>query len=160
MKNETIIAIDPGSSGGIAVRNMSTAYCYPMPETQGDIMDSLQNIQLTTSLDRRSTVCVLEQVGGYTGKGQPGSAMFKFGENFGFIKGVVQALGMRLILVRPQIWQKHFRLGTKSACASKTEWKNKLKAEAQRRYPDLKITLATADAVLIMDWASNSPQTL
>jgi hypothetical protein len=32
---------------------------------------------------------------------------------------------------------------------SKTEWKNKLKSEAQRLYPNQKITLANADAALI-----------
>jgi hypothetical protein len=45
-----------------------------------------------------------------------------------------------------------FGLGTASRCASKSEWKNKLKAEAQRRFPDLKVTLKTADALLILEW--------
>ena len=98
-------------------------------------------------------VCVLEEVSGFAGKAQPGSAMFRFGEHFGFIKGVVQALEIRLVLVRPQVWQKGFGLGTASACASKTIWKNKLKAEAQRRFPHLNVTLKTADALLILEHA-------
>ena len=77
--------------------------------------------------------------------------MFRFGEHFGFIKGVIQTLGVRLELVRPQVWQKAFGLGTASACASKTVWKNKLKAEAQRRFPHLNVTLKTADALLILE---------
>lgn len=36
---------------------------------------------------------------------------------------------------------------------SKTAWKNKLKEEAQRRFPQLDITLKTADALLILDYA-------
>lgn len=36
---------------------------------------------------------------------------------------------------------------------AKREWKNKLKAEAQRRYPDIKVTLGTADALLILSAA-------
>ena len=79
--------------------------------------------------------------------------MFRFGEHFGFVKGVIQALEIRLLLVRPQVWQKGFGLGTASACSSKTEWKNKLKAEAQRRFPHLKVTHKTADALLILEWA-------
>ena len=85
------------------------------------------------------------------GKAQPGSAMFRFGEHFGFLKGVIQALEVRLVLVRPQVWQRGFGLGTASACASKTIWKNKLKAEAQRRFPHLNVTLKTADALLILE---------
>ena len=46
--------------------------------------------------------------------------------------------------------QKHIGVGTRGGM-SKTEWKNKLKSEAQRRYPDQTVTLATADGLLIMD---------
>ena len=59
---------------------------------------------------------------------------------------------IRLVLVRPQVWQKGFGLGTASACAKKSEWKNKLKGEAQRRFPELRVTLGTADALLIGEW--------
>lgn len=100
-----------------------------------------------------STVAFLEEVGGFAGKAQPGSAMFKFGRQFGFTLGVLQALGIRVELVRPQKWQKPLSLGTASSCAARSEWKNKLKACAQRRYPALKPTLATADAILILDYA-------
>jgi hypothetical protein len=66
--------------------------------------------------------------------------------------GVVKTLKIPITLVTPQEWQKHFSLGTASACASKTVWKNKLKAEAQRRFPACKVTLKTADALLIGVW--------
>ena len=124
-----------------------------MPETQGDLLERLREIKNVAGLEGDELVCVLEEVSGFAGKAQPGSAMFRFGEHFGFIKGVIQALEIRLVLVRPQVWQKGFGLGTASACASKTEWKNKLKAEAQRRFPQLKVTLKTADALLILEWA-------
>jgi hypothetical protein len=58
-------------------------------------------------------------------------------------------------MVRPQTWQKNLGIGTSRTCASKTEWKNKLKALAQRKFPDAKVTLATADALLILDYAEN-----
>jgi hypothetical protein len=73
----------------------------------------------------------VEQVGGYTGKGQPGSAMFKFGRSFGFTLGVLQTLGVRVELVQPQKWQKPLGLGTASSCATRSEWKAKLRACAQ-----------------------------
>ena len=149
---KTIIAIDPGKSGGIAVRQFGITYCQPMPDTEGDRLELLRDIKTASDVEGCETVCVLEEVGGFAGKAQPGSAMFRFGENYGFLKGVVQTLGIKLELVRPQVWQKAFGLGTASGCASKTEWKNKLKAEAQRRFPQLKVTLSTADALLMLEW--------
>lgn len=148
---KAIVAIDPGLSGGIAVRWFGKTDCWPMPETQGDLLERLREIKSVAGLEGDELVCVLEEVSGFAGKAQPGSAMFRFGEHFGFIKGVVQALGIRLVLVRPQVWQKGFGLGTASGCASKSEWKNKLKAEAQRRFPHLNVTLKTADALLILE---------
>ena len=118
----------------------------------GTIMGARVTLHPSAEVEGDECVCVLEQVGGFVGKGQPGSAMFKFGEHFGFIKGVVQTLGIKLVLVRPQTWQKDFGLGTAANCASKSDWKNKLKAEAQRRFPHLPVTLATADALLILEW--------
>jgi hypothetical protein len=132
-----------------------------MPETEGDVLEVLKSVKSAAVVECEphrpsdELVCVLEEVSGFAGKAQPGSAMFRFGEHFGFIKGVIQALEVRLVLVRPQVWQKGFGLGTASSCASKTIWKNKLKAEAQRRFPHLNVTLKTADALLILEhWIS------
>jgi len=154
-----IIAIDPGLSGGVALMRLGKVDCYPMPETQGDLLELLREVKEAADAEGceeygpGELVCVLEGVSGFAGKAQPGSAMFRFGEHFGFIKGVVQALGIRLVLVRPQVWQKGFGLGTASACRTKSEWKNKLKAEAQRRFPHLNVTLKTADALLMLEYA-------
>jgi crossover junction endodeoxyribonuclease RuvC len=151
MKSKTIVAIDPGISGGVAVSRFGKTECWPMPETEGDRLTLLKEMRDAALVEQSELVCVLEEVSGFAGKAQPGSAMFRFGEHFGFVKGVIQALEVRLVLVRPQVWQKGFGLGTASACASKTIWKNKLKAEAQRRFPHLNVTLKTADALLMLE---------
>ena len=148
-----IVAIDPGKSGGIAISRFGKVECYAMPETQGDLLALLRSFRVAADVEGHNLVCVLEEVSGFAGKAQPGSAMFRFGEHFGFVKGVIQALGIRLVMVRPQVWQKGFGLGTASVCHSKAEWKNKLKAEAQRRFPQLSVTLKTADALLILEYA-------
>ena len=150
---KVFIAIDPGVSGGIAVEMFGATVCHAMPATQGDVLELIRDLKRAADVECALCECVLEEVGGFAGKAQPGSAMFKFGEGYGFLKGVVQALGIKLVLVRPQVWQKSFNLGTASRCASKSEWKNKLKAEAQRRFPQLPVTLATADALLILEWS-------
>ena len=122
----TILAIDPGLSGGVAVSQFGKTVCYPMPETQGDLLALVREIRVADLVEGcephgpSELVCVLEEVSGFAGEAQPGSAMFRFGEHFGFIKGVVQTLQIRLVLVRPQVWQKGFGLGTASGCASKS----------------------------------------
>lgn len=148
-----IIAIDPGKSGGIGVKTELLHYVLPMPATQGDVLTCLREIAKVAINAQRELIAYLEQVGGFCGNGQPGSAMFKFGEGFGFLKGCLQTLQIPIRLVKPRQWQKPLGLGTAASCKSKTVWKNKLKSCAQRLYPDLTVTLATADALLILDYA-------
>lgn len=154
---KTIIAIDPGASGGIAVlRCDGTVMAWPMPDTEQDVCDLIGE-QWSAQWHSPSLIAVfVERVGGYAGKRQPGSAMFKFGFNCGVIEGCLRTLKLPTAYVRPQQWQKHFSLGTATACATKTIWKGKLKSEAQRRFPHLKVTLATADALLLMEYGRST----
>jgi hypothetical protein len=94
----------------------------------------------------------MEAIVRYAGKEQAGSHAIVYGRNYGFIEGCVQALGIRLHFVRPQEWIKALGLGTKGA-STNTEWKNKLKAHAQRLFPAEKVTLMTADALLILEYS-------
>jgi len=123
-----------------------------MPETEGDILGVIRDTyREDATVDR---VAYVEEVGGFIGRPQPGSAMFKFGRNFGFILGVLQCSGFRIELVRPQKWQKHFGLGGKKD-SSTTEWKNKLKSKAQQLFPSIKVTLKTSDALLILAYGQH-----
>ncbi len=145
---KTIIAVDPGKSGGIAVEYQNGFIAlHKMPETQGDVIKLICEIR-----DRSDeVVAVMEQVGGFTGKGQPGSAMFKFGQGYGFMLGAFAMGNIPLWLVTPNKWQKTFGVGIKGKQTT-TVWKNKLKSLAQRIYPELNITLATSDALLILEY--------
>ena len=149
-----IIAIDPGKSGGIIfTQDGLFAIDEPMPETDGDVVEMLD-----TAIANGCREAWVEQVGGYCGgKGAPGSAMFNFGQGYGFILGVLAARFVRVNLVRPQQWQKHFSLGTAKSCASKSEWKNKLKQKAQQLFPTHSVTLKTADAFLLYEYAQRQP---
>lgn len=147
--NTSIIAIDPGANGGIAALCGDRAEAWPMPKTEGEVAALIES--LSNPLDGKP-VCYLEKVGGFiAGHAAPGSAMFNFGRNYGFILGSLAALGVRTALVPPQAWQKALGLG-KSA-GDKAAWKNKLKAEAWRLYPANRPTLKTADALLILEYA-------
>lgn len=145
-----LLAIDPGTAGGFAWADgnevLGIATCS-MPQTEGDVVDMLRRIK-ASGID----TIILEQVGGFCGVKLPGSAMFNFGDGFGLIKGAAMALGFRIETVKPQKWQKHFSLGKARDCASKTEWKNKLKSKAQQLFPNAEVTLKTADALLLWEY--------
>ena len=145
-----ICGIDPGKKGGFAwgTGKLGEVIVSKMPETDRDILDLIRN-------DIRPDRIVMEKVGGFIGVASPGSAMFNFGENFGLVRGICLTLDVPLELVTPQSWQKKMALGTKNG-SSKTDWKNKLKAVAQRLYPSTKITLDTSDAVLIYHSSLNA----
>lgn len=141
-----ILAIDPGASGGLAYYGPAGVILDSMPATDQDTA--------VLVLDRLgiSDVVYVEKVGGYVGgKGAPGSAMFNFGRNVGFLHGLIAATKTRVIEVTPQAWQKTIQAGTKATHGDR--WKAHLKHIAQQRQPSLVITLKTADAVLILEHA-------
>ena len=81
--------------------------------------------------------------------------MFNFGRNFGYHLGLLAACGFSVELVRPSVWQKGYPKTAKIAdkAKAKRDHKAELKEIAARKFPQLKVTLANADALLILDWA-------
>jgi hypothetical protein len=140
-----IVAIDPGANGGLAGRNADgSVWSCRMPATEGDLLALLRKKR-----NEGASVAHLENLVKFAGTNMPSSAMSVYASSWGFCKGVLMSLGFSVILVNPKEWQKKLSLGTASGL-SKTEWKNKLKGEAQRVFPDQDVTLATADALLIL----------
>jgi hypothetical protein len=169
------LAIDQGKAGAIAVclgGKMNSV--YKMPETTQDVVDLLKTV-----LDGASDAeAYIEDVGGYLkDRPQPGAMMFSFGRSCGVVLGALTTLGVRIIMVRPQMWQKALGIGTagmiiiraamseeerkaarKQNAGIKAEWKRKLKERAQQLYPDVPITLQTADAMLILEYGKRTSQ--
>jgi crossover junction endodeoxyribonuclease RuvC len=140
-----IIGIDPGIHGGIAIIfSDGKAEAHKMPDTERDIYDLLNDIA-----DRNSYLIdvFLESVHSMPGQGV--SSSFKFGRGYGFLRGCVTALRYPLHDVTPQKWQR--ALG----CLTGGD-KNVSKQKAQQLYPQLKITHATADALLIATYGKQT----
>lgn len=142
-----VITVDPGKSGGFAWYNDGKAWSLPMPQTDGDVLSHLVSLRA----DGFDTA-VVEQVVGFIPSAGSG-AMFSFGEGFGFLKGCLMALNYRVELVRPCKWQKALSLGSKRDHG--TQWKNHLKATAQRLFPSSDVTLKTADALLLLEYSKH-----
>jgi|TARA_Y100000310_G_scaffold199678_1_gene199696 hypothetical protein len=143
-----IIGIDPGVSGGVAVHYAGReVLTFPMPPEVDDVRDLFERITHPESV----TTAYLEDVPPFAGKLFPGSRMFRLGESCGVIRGVLSALYINTVLVRPQAWQGALGL-KKEKGMDQAAWKRALKEAAQVLYPDIKITLKTADAVLLMHY--------
>lgn len=142
-----LLAIDPGASGGFAWLGDEVVCCGAMPETEGDVIFTLRAIVAANHIQE----AIIEDVG----KGViPGRAvaMISLNVNAAVIRTTLTCLGVRILMVKPATWQAIFGLGKRCDCASDSVWKNKLKSEAQRRFPNVDITLKTADALLIFEW--------
>lgn len=145
----TIIGIDPGEKGGIAVCSDSILMeAYNMPESYTEIYDFLKGLK-----DKYYPLHVVLEDVGHGIPGQSSKATAIFARHNGHLEMALYALGIPSEKVTPQKWQKEYSntLGT-SKGKTKTEWKNKLKSEAKRRFPTIAITLNTADAVLIAEY--------
>ena len=140
-----VMGIDPGKSGAVVWEAEGVVDVQRMPATEGDCVELLRTVTAGTGYDPR--VCYIEKVGGFIkGKSAPGSAMFNFGHGRGVLVGALMALGWRVIEVTPQKWQGWLGIGKVAGD------KHKLKAEAQRRFPSVDVTLVNADALLIFDY--------
>lgn len=152
------IAIDPGLSGGITagVDSRSPHKVWAMPETESDVVKILMECVESARELGLLPEAYIEKLPAAISR--PGlrinaSSMGKLHRNCGIITGALLAWRIRLVEVSPQKWQKHYELGTRSACKSDTEWKNRLKSRAQKSFPSAKVTHATADSLLIYEWS-------
>lgn len=142
-----IIAFDPGKGGGLAILRPNGSIDLRPWTVEHEALDIIQR------LDMSSYEAVIEDVPPFVAAATSSASSFKLGYNYGFIVGAVRGHGLPTHLVKPQIWQKGLS-GLKPKMGY-TARKRQLKDNAVRLYPDLKITNATADAVLIMDYWRN-----
>ena len=154
----TIIAVDPGLSGGIVIGDkdeLSPFSVKSMPDTEADVVDLLREA-VNSNYDGASLALVIEKLPLFVsvpGGRVSGASMAKLHRNAGLLTGAALALSIRIVEVDPHSWQKHFRLGTKKTAGGYTAWKNTLKGEAQKRFPAIKVTHALSDALLIWEFA-------
>lgn len=146
-----ILAIDPGASGGIVelYPDGRVAACA-MPD-DGDARDLVRAFARNAETDGERAVCYLELVGGYiAGNAVPGSAMFNFGDGYGYLRGLLAMACVEMRLVRPQTWQVGIP-GVRGE-KDKATRKRAMKEHAARLFPFLTVTLKTADALCIADY--------
>lgn len=95
----TYIGIDPGAKGGLAVIRDGGIIVAPYEKSR--------YIEILSRVPTDS-VCCLEHVHAMPGQGV--TSMFNFGQTFGWVQGVLEAMGVSYELVQPQKWKKEFSI--------------------------------------------------
>lgn len=105
-KNRVYIGIDPGSMGAIAILNSDGSLQKSEIYNAFEISNILSDLK-STNIDS-VFICTLEKVHSMPRDGV--KQAFKFGENYGFVKGSLVSLGIPFQEVTPQSWKKEFSL--------------------------------------------------
>ena len=139
-RSMTIIGIDPGTNGGIAWITGGKPCVERMPDTLKDLWELLRDIA-----SEGACHAYLEAVSSSPQMGVVSS--FTFGRGYGNLEMALTAAGIPFTRIRPQVWQKEL------GCLTKGD-KNVSKRKAQELFPSLKVTHATADALLIATYGT------
>lgn len=120
----TIIGIDPGIDGGVVgvdLQSKRIIGAHPMPTLEEKYGKStrrvIDGVELTeTIMGFVPDFVMVEKVQAMSKQGV--TSMFRFGEGFGMIRGVLSGLKLRNDLVSPIVWKKHHGLiGTQKDAA-------------------------------------------
>lgn len=141
MENRIFIGIDTGINGGVAFLYNDVYKAVRCPATVSEMSDVIRNVKDVAP--NTPVYCVIEKV--HSMPNNSGRSMFTFGCNYGQWLGILATLKIPYIEVTPQKWMKWLGALPKD----RKDRKNRLKHLAQQRYPESKVTLATADALLI-----------
>lgn len=131
------VGIDPGMGGGLACLSADrrVLMCTKMPETERDLLDVLGLY--------RGSMAVLERVHSSPQMGV--KSAFTFGQGYGGLRMALTACGISFQDVTPKTWQKFM------SCMTGGD-KNVSKRMAQSLFPDVKVTHAVADALLLAEY--------
>ena len=144
------VGIDNGSSGGIAVLTQDGGVwrADPMPPTDPEILELLTAVR---AMIYKIGDChaVLEHAQAFPGMGVSGA--FNYGRGYGAMQMALLACGIPYDVVTPTKWQ------SKLGCLSGGK-KTITKARAEKLFPQLKITHAVADALLIAEYCRRMHQ--
>lgn len=142
------IGIDPGKNGAIAWIEKGNVCAEKMPATEKDLWDLIKDIAKPSIMNRVTCRACIEQVHSSPQMGV--KSAFTFGQIFGQLEMALIAADVPFLRVRPQEWQKSMK------CLTGGD-KNISKRRAQELFPHLKITHATADAILIAQYGTTIP---
>ena len=153
----TIIGIDPGKSGGVAIWNGGLNIIVKCPKTVEEMADLIRTSTNSEYIDKNmEAIAYLEQVHAMPHDGR--SSLFKFGQNFGQWQGILAAYKVQTILVSPQKWMKYWKTKFNIEPSKDKQERKRVLKEIASRYTDKRVTLYNSDAILITLYGLNEQQ--
>lgn len=155
------IGVDPGSStGAIAVIKDGNLHIHCMKRKSEQEIERVFYDVLLDKGFQTQIFGVIEKVSAMRGQGV--TSMFKFGMNYGFLRGCLVANRIPFRDMIPKVWQKEFSMVRKKSkpikkdgktipgkLESTPQWKERLCNVAQNLYPQTEIPVYAGDAVLL-----------
>ena len=140
-RSKLYIGIDPGKSGAIASLNCRMK-AWKCPDNALDMHRLFELITYSMSADDISVV--MEKV--WARPNNASRAAFNYGVNYGHWQGILAGFEIEPELILPSAWMKFYGMEKGMEYQERKRW---LKAKAQKLYPNVKVTLVNADAILI-----------
>lgn len=151
---DTVIGIDPGASGGIAVYQPGRpTKTIRMPKDIRALRSFFEyyaeNYKAIVFLEKLSVRPDDIRIG-EDGKGNIGklARIQQMLANYEHLKVLLETAGIPFALVHPMKWQT--RLQLRGVAEDRAERKRRYKERAAELYPDVRVTLWNGDALLIM----------
>jgi hypothetical protein len=137
------IGVDPGGSGAMARVRDDKVLFVKNDDTESELHAWLELAKFAAVTHKCGLFAYIERVHSMPKQGVASS--FKFGQSYGFLRGLLIACKIPFEEVSPVKWQ------TAMGCRSGGD-KNVTKARAQQLFPDVRITHANADAILLAEY--------
>lgn len=156
------IGCDPGADGCIAViygKKLSEVFTLKN-KTEQDVFQALDGFLQEYNQDDwepGNVFAVIEKVQPMPRSACGNVPMFKLGQSYGFLRGLLIALHVPFDEVRAHTWQKYMGLAKSKKKGVKNKEtmsvkKGRHKAKAQQLFPSQKITLSNVDGILLADY--------
>ena len=156
IKINCVIGIDPGANGGIAIfipgQHTKVA---KMPKDITDLRDFfayyVENYKPIVFLEKLSVRPDDISVDG-NNRANMGK-LYRIQQmmaNFEHLKALAETSGIPYVMVHPMTWQTTLKLRERGRHEEKADRKRRYQEHAGTLYPDVKVTLWNADALLIM----------
>ena len=143
---DTIISIDVGAGGGIAIWRDGKITIVNMPKS----LDDLNKFFAYWVEISKNPICFIEHVNMYLSDSKDGKqfGIVKMLDNYSNLKSMLTVNNIPFLPVYAITWQTKLKLKIKGE--EKPERKRRYKKIAQKENPGLKVTLKTCDALLIL----------
>lgn len=150
-----IIGIDPGGSGAIAIYANGRAQTVKMPKETKELDTYLRYLKETYGPE---PIVFIEKVQAFVKDDDAPGKKFMINKmlaNYQELLTIIKLIGFDFVQVYPVSWQSTLGFNFKGKDLSKSERKKKYAEFSQNCFPEVKVTLATADALCLLQFAFN-----